>query len=126
VTSPAPSVSASGLGTPELTIARLLVIGIDAAIGLIAIGTLLLLADGRSPLDRGSTFDLAAIPADLLALRPDGFLWLGIIAILATSVAQVIVALTGFARRGDRRMALTALGILAIIGIGVITGSVAT
>jgi len=125
VTTPGPGVVATRPGTPERAIARLLVIGIDVAIGLITVGTLLLLANGRSPLEAGPSFDPAAIPADLVALQPSGFLWLGITAILATSVAQVVVALVGFARRGERRMVLTAVGILAIIGLGVLTGSVA-
>jgi uncharacterized membrane protein len=111
--------------TPELAIARLLVIGIDLAIGLMAIGTALLVAAGRSPLDQGPTFDIAAIPADIVGLRPSGFLWLGILAILVTAVLQIVVALYGYSRLGDRRMSLVALGILAIIGLGVLTGSLA-
>jgi uncharacterized membrane protein len=122
---PGPASPQTRLAGPELAIARLLVVGIDAAIVLMTIGTVLLLATGHSPLDESPTFDISAIPADLIALQPAGFLWLGILAVLATSVAQVAVALVGFGRRGDRAMALIAVGILAIIATGVLTGSLA-
>jgi hypothetical protein len=44
--------------------------------------------------------------------------------VLATPIAMVVVELVGFARRGEVRMALLALGILLIVALSVITAVV--
>ena len=110
----------------EATIARLLSIGTYLSIGLIAIGVVLLLASGASPLDPPPVFDLARLPADLAALRPTGFLWLGIVGLLATPAARVAAAGVGYARSGERRMVLVALLILVVIAVGVAVGTAAS
>ena len=107
----------------EGTIARLLTGGTYASVVLLVVGTVLLLAEGRSPLDLGPVFDPASIPADLLALRSAGFLWLGILGLVATPSARVVTALVGYGRLGDRRMAGVAILILIVIIAGVIAGT---
>jgi uncharacterized membrane protein len=109
----------------ESSIARLLTIGTYASIGLIAAGTLLLIASGRSPLAAGPAFDPARIVGDALALQPAGCLWLGVLGIVATPAARVVAALVGYARVGERGMVLVAFLILVVIAVGVLTGLIA-
>jgi uncharacterized membrane protein len=109
----------------ESSIARLLTVGTYVSIGFVAVGTLLLIASGQSPLDAAPGLDPARIPGDLLALRPAGFLWLGILGLLATPAARVVAALVGYARVGERAMVLVAGLILVVIAAGVITGTAA-
>jgi uncharacterized membrane protein len=109
----------------EARIGRLLTIGTLASMALIAIGVLGMALTGRSPLDQPPAFDLARIPGDLVALRPDAFLWLGLIGILATPAARVAAAGVGYLRGRERGMALVALLVLLVVAFGVIAGVVA-
>jgi len=109
-------------GSLEDAIARLLSVGTYASIVLLLVGTLLLLAEGRSPLDLGPTFNPATIAGDLVGLRSAGFLWLGIVGLVATPSARVVVALVGYARLGDARMAAVAGLILVVLAAGVVAG----
>ena len=103
----------------EQSIARLLTGGTYAAIVLLAIGFGLMVANGVAPLSGGPPFDVTTIPADLVALRPSGFLWLGLIVVVATPASRVLASLVGYARRGERRMAVVAALILAVIALSV-------
>jgi uncharacterized membrane protein len=105
--------------TLERQVARLLTIGSYIAVALLSIGFLLMLAEGRSPLDGGPPLDLGRIPADVAAFRPAGFLWLGLLAVIAAPIARVVVALVGYIRGGEREMALVATLVLAVIALGV-------
>ena len=109
-------------GGLEVTIARLLTAGTYGSVGLLVAGTVLLLAEGRSPLDLGPVFDPSQIVADVLGLRSAGFLWLGIVGMIATPSARVIAALLGYARLGDQRMVVVAALILVVLVAGVIAG----
>lgn len=109
-------------GSLEDTIARLLGVGTYASVLLLLVGTLLLLAEGRSPLDLGPAFDPATIVTDIVSLRSAGFLWLGILGLVATPSARVVAALVGYARRGDARMAGVAALIIVVLVAGVIAG----
>jgi uncharacterized membrane protein len=111
--------------TLERSIARVLAVGTYVSIALVALGTVLLLATGRSPLDPAPGFALNRLASDVLALRPEGFLWLGILASIATPAARVVTALVGYRRRGERDMTLIALLILIVIAIGVAIGAAA-
>lgn len=114
---PAPSDPADRI---EITIARVLGIGALVAVVLLAVGVALMVASGIDP--EAVTFpalDPARLVGDLLALRPEGFLWAGLVVVIATPVARVIGELMGFAMRGDRAMALVAAGILVVIGLSV-------
>jgi uncharacterized membrane protein len=104
----------------DLTIARLLTIGTYASIALLAGGVAAMIATGRSPLDVAPGFDAGRIPTDLLALRPEGFLWLGSLVVIATPSARVAASLVGFARRSERGMAVISALILAVIAVSVV------
>ncbi len=107
----------------EQSIARLLTGGTYAAIVLLAIGFALMIASGVSPLSGGPRFDITAIPGDLLALRPTGFLWLGLLVVVATPAARVLASLIGYARRGEQRMVIVAALILAVIALSVVAAT---
>jgi uncharacterized membrane protein len=105
----------------EARIATLLLVGAVAGIALVAIGVLLMAAAGMSPLaDSFPPFDAASVLPDLVALRPEGFLWSGIVIVIATPIARVIGEFVTFALAGDRIMALAALAILAVVASSVI------
>ena len=101
----------------ESLIARLLVVGLWLAMGLILVGVALMLATGTDPFDHGAIppFDLAQIPSEMLALQPAGFLWAGIVLIVALPVGRVMVAGVGFLAVHDRRMALISLLVLLVV-----------
>jgi uncharacterized membrane protein len=109
----------------ESTIARLLTAGTYASIALIAIGVVSLAVAGASPLDDAPAFDLARLGPDLVALQPAGFLWLGILGVIATPATRVAAALVGYARSGERPMLLVSALILVVIALGVLTGTAA-
>jgi uncharacterized membrane protein len=120
-------VTRAGVGEPvdpsgvrlERSIARLLTVGTYVSIVLLVAGFALMLATGVSPLAGTPPFDPAAIPADILALHPVGYLWLGLIVIVATPSARVLASLIGYARAGERRMVVVAAAILVVIGLSV-------
>jgi uncharacterized membrane protein len=103
----------------EQRIARLLTIGTWAAVGLLVVGLVLMLASGIAPLSGGPAFDPSRLPGDLVALRPAGFIWLGLLVVVATPSARVVASLIGYARRGESRMAVIAVLILVVIGASV-------
>ena len=122
-----PAWNGSGVGaTPagvEARIARLLVIGTRLAVALLAIGSVLLVAAGISPLaEDWPPLDLSTLPADLLALRPEGFLWLGLLVTIATPLLRVTAATLGFAGAGERRMVLLGVAVLIVIALAVVAG----
>ena len=108
-------------GEPDLerAIARLLTVGTYASIVLLVVGLVLMVADGIAPLSGGPAFDLTAIPADLVALRPEAFLWLGLIVVVGTPAARVAASLLGYVRRGERLMSVVGVLILVVIAASV-------
>jgi uncharacterized membrane protein len=104
----------------ERRVARLLTVGTYASIALLAAGVSAMAAAGRSPLDPAPRFDPGRIPADLGALRPEGFLWLGILFVIGTPSARVATSLVGYLRAGDRAMAVVSVLILVVIGVSVV------
>jgi uncharacterized membrane protein len=109
----------------EPALARVLQAGTYLSIGLVAIGSVLLIAGGGSPLAGGPPLSLSTLPGDVVALRPSGFLWLGILGIVLTPALRVATALLGFWRRGERAMAAVAVLILAVVAAGVVSGLLA-
>jgi uncharacterized membrane protein len=101
----------------ESAIARLLVLGIYIAMALVLVGVVGMLATGIDPLahDTPPGFDLGRIPGDLLALRPEGFLWSGLVLVVALPVGRVVVAGVGFLGARDRRLALVSLAVLLVV-----------
>lgn len=103
----------------EQSIARLLTVGIYISIALLAVGVVLMMFNGIGPLSGGPAFDLGRLASDLAALRPAGFLWLGLLAVVATPAARVAASLVGYARRGEEAMAIVAVLILIVIATSV-------
>lgn len=105
----------------EGALGRVLTAGTAVAIVLLAVGVAALLVAGRSPLDPTFTpFDPAGLAADVAAGRPEGFLWLGLVAAIATPIARVGAALVGFATTGERAFAAVAAAVLAVLGTGLL------
>jgi uncharacterized membrane protein len=105
----------------DLAVARLLRAGTLGAVGIMTAGVVLMALAGRSPLDKPfPPFDLTRIPADVLALRPEGFLWLGLVAVILTPISRVGASLFGYLRSADRSMVLISLAILGVIAMSVV------
>jgi len=105
----------------ERVIARLLLVGTVAGIVLLAIGVALMAINGISPVAATfPAFDPLTLLADLAAFRPEGFLWAGIVILIATPIARVVGELVTYTVRGDRALALVALAILGVIGLSVL------
>jgi uncharacterized membrane protein len=107
----------------DRSIGRLLTVGTYFGIAALALGTILQLAAGISPLQAAwPPFEPATIPAGLVTLRPDAYLWLGLAIVIATPIARVAVALVAFAAARDAAMVAVAVGILVVIAAGVTLG----
>ncbi len=105
----------------EAVIARVLTIGTVASVGLLALGVVAMVVAGRSPLEGGfPPLDLGRLPEDIAAARPEGFLWLGLLAVIATPTSRVLASLVGYVVEGERGMAIVALAILAVIASSVV------
>jgi uncharacterized membrane protein len=111
----------SGEPSPNLehTIARLLTIGTYVSVVFLVIGVGLMLMNGFGP-SGGPALDPGRVVSDLAGLRPAGFLWLGLIVVVATPSGRVAAALAGYLRRGEPRMAIVATLILFVIGLSVV------
>ena len=113
--------AASRAARVDGSIARVLRAGTLVSIGLLAVGVALLAIAGGSPLERTlPALDPGRIPADILALRPEGFLWLGLLATLATPLLRVAAAVIGVLGAGERRMAGLGLAVLVVIALAVL------
>ena len=115
----------SGPARPDIErlIGRVLVWLTYVSVALLVVGVILMFVNGISPLDGAPTFDPGAIPRDLPGLHPLGFLWLGLMVVLAAPIARVVLAGIGYARDRQWVMVLVALGILAVIAIGVVSAT---
>lgn len=103
----------------ERTLGRILIGLTYVAVALLAVGVLLMLANGISPLRGGPRVDVASIPRQLASARPEGFLWLGLLAIIAAPITRVVAAAIGYGRAGDRAMVAVAAAILIVIALSV-------
>ena len=114
---PADHDHAGATRTIESRIARVLIIGTYVAVALVLVGVVAMLAAGIDPLAHGRapSFDLLRIPADLVAGRPDGYLWAGLAVVLALPLGRVVVLGIGFLAAGDRRLALISLAVLLVV-----------
>ena len=117
-TAPAATMSDRSAAAERL-IGQLLIAVTYVAVGLLAIGVLLMIANGISPLSEGPPPDLATLASDLLALEPAAYLWLGLLTVVAAPIGRVIVAAIAYAREADWLMVGVSLAILAVIAIGV-------
>jgi uncharacterized membrane protein len=110
----------------ERRIGRLLIAITYVSVGMLVVGVVLLMARGISPTAGGPDLDLAALGAQLTTLEPAGFLWLGLLTVVAAPVARVILAGIAFLREGDRTMVGIALGILGVLALGMLTAGTGT
>lgn len=111
----------------DLTVARLLNVGTLFSVALLALGVILMAVTGQSPLDdRFPSFDLGRLPADLIALRPEGLLWLGLAAVILTPISRVVASLAGYARLADRSMVIISVAILGVIAASVVVSVAVT
>ena len=113
-------------GAAEQRIGRLLIAITYLSVALLTIGVGLLLGAGVSPVAGGPGLDLPGIGSELLALDPAGFLWLGLLAVISAPISRVILAAVVYLRAGDWHMVAVAIGILAIIAVGIATAGAAT
>jgi uncharacterized membrane protein len=109
----------------DLVIARLLTVGTYVSIAILAVGLATMLVAGLSPYSAAPPLDLANLPADLLALRPAAFLWLGLLAVIATPTARIVAALVGYVRTQEREMTYISVAILGVISLSVILARLA-
>jgi len=111
---------ASASADVEQVIARVLLAGTVAGVALLTVGVILMGVNGVDPLSATfPPFRIGNVIPDMLALRPDGFLWAGIVILVATPIARVTGELITFTIRRDRVMALVALGILGVVALSV-------
>jgi uncharacterized membrane protein len=109
----------------ESTVARILVVGTYLAVGLILVGVALMLSSGIDPLAPSAfpPFDLASIPAEMRAGEPTGFIWAGIVLVMALPIGRVVVAGAGFFAAGERRLALISALVVLVVALSVIAAS---
>ena len=107
-------------GDIDRIVARLLTIGTYASVILLALGVVAMVVTATSPLDAAPPFDVRAVVGDIVALEPAGFLWLGIVLVIATPSARVAASLVGYLRQRDRTMAIVATLILCVIVLSVV------
>ena len=105
-------------------VGRLLTIGTYGSITLLAIGSVLMFAARIDPLAGAPSLEPGLIVDDITHLRPAGFMWLGLLTLLATPILRVVVSFAGFAARGERTMAIVAILILLVLAVSVVVGSV--
>jgi uncharacterized membrane protein len=105
--------------TIERVVGRLLIVGTYGSVALLAVGTALMVAGGTKPLGQWPRFAPGGIGDDVLHLRAAGFLWLGLVAVVATPAARIVASLIGYVRSGERLMAVIAVLILTVIALSV-------
>jgi uncharacterized membrane protein len=109
---------------PDLdrSISRLLTAATYVSVALLVVGVGLMVVTGTSPLDSAPDFDPGTIIPAIVGLQPAGFLWLGIVLVIATPTLRVLAALVGYLRSGERTMAAVSIAILVVLAIGVVLG----
>jgi hypothetical protein len=95
----------------EFRIGRLLIAMTYAAVAVLVVGVGLMVWAGISPLDPGPPFDPAGLVAQLTSLTPAGFLWLGLVIVIATPICRVIGAAISFGMTGQWTMVGIAIAI---------------
>jgi len=110
----------------DRTIGRLLSGGAWLSVILLAIGVAGMAISGIEPLaGPPASFEPGSLIASIVGLGPVGFLNLGLVVVIATPVARVVLALAGYVQAGDRRMTAISLGILALLASSVAIGLLA-
>lgn len=110
----------------EVRIGRFLIALTYVAVILLVVGVGVLLATGTSPLSGGPDLNPSVLLDHLRMLDAAGFLWLGLLAVIATPLGRVVLAGLAFARQRDWQMVCVAAAILAIVAVGVIVARAGT
>lgn len=105
----------------ERTIGRLLGTTTMLAVTILVVGVVLMAIAGISPLDPAPAFDPASVARDILAFAPEGFLWLGLLVVIATPILRVIAAGLVYARGREWRMLAISIAILIVIATAIVT-----
>jgi uncharacterized membrane protein len=116
----------SGAIRAERLIGRLLSTVTYVSVALLLVGVALLIGAGISPVSGGPAMDPARLVADLVGLQPAGFLWLGLLAVIAAPITRVSVALVAYFRDEDWLMVGVSVAILTVIAIAVGSAVVTT
>jgi uncharacterized membrane protein len=103
----------------ERVAGRLLIVVTYLSVALLAVGLVLMLANGISPLDAAPPLDLTTIVSQLASLDPAAFLWIGLLTVIAAPIGRVIVSGINYSRADDRLMVAVSIGILVVIAVGV-------
>jgi uncharacterized membrane protein len=123
---PNPEVRREGDGELEITLGRLLRIGVLAAAAVVAAGGALLLVSRGGWIPDFKSFSGAGSPLrsatgilrEALALHPDGIIQAGLLVLIATPVLRVVFSLFGFARQRDWLYVALTLCVLAVLTVG--------
>ena len=105
----------------EWRIGRLLIAMTYTSVAILVVGVLLMVAAGISPLSGGPPFDPSELIAELTTATPAGFLWLGLLFVIATPIVRVIGAAISFGLGGQWIMVWIAVAILLVIVVGVVS-----
>lgn len=95
--------------------------GMVLSLAMMLFGLTLGIATGAGPT---KVLSLDRIPAGILELDPMAFLSLGIVLLIATPLSRVIGALCVFIQERDRKFVLISLGVMAMVALAVLIGSV--
>ena len=118
--------SSEGTARAEWRIGRLLIAMTYTSVAILVVGVLLMVAAGISPLAGGPPFDPAVLVAELTTGTPAGFLWLGLLFVIATPIVRVIGAAISFGLGGQWIMVWVAAAILLVIVVGVVSALAGT
>lgn len=121
-----PSATTARMLAAERVIGRLLIAVTYVSVALLVIGVVVMVTNGISPMSGGPALDLESIGRAVAGLQPAGFLWLGLIAVVAAPIARVIAAAIAYARDADWLMVGVSVGILVVIAVGVVSALTAT
>jgi uncharacterized membrane protein len=103
----------------ERRIGRLLIAVTYLSVAFLAVGLVLMIAEGIAPTSGGPLLDLGGLAREVVALDPGGFLWLGLLAVIAAPIGRVIVAGVAYAGEADLLMVGISVAILVVIAVGV-------
>jgi uncharacterized membrane protein len=104
----------------NLTISRVLVVGLILSIAFLLVGAVLSLA--RPELSAVHETSVRDIPRAIWALEPAGFFSLGLLLLLATPAARVVALLVGFTRRKMWLFSFISLIVLAGLAASAVVG----
>ena len=110
----------------EFRIGRLMIGMTYASVATLIIGVGLMIVAGISPLSGGPAFHPSQLLAELTSLSPVGFLWLGLVTVIATPIVRVIGAAISYGLAAQWTMVAIAIAILLVIVTGVAIAATGT